>query len=156
MKGHPDVLAALVSLLIDEFSAIHQYAAHEAAARNSGYAIFADRIGERGDKEREHSEELLARIYLLGGVPDMTQVRDVVVGNTCISRIENDLQAELTAIERYNAAIAVAGQFGDASTRILLEHIAAEESEHARELEGWVDQINEMGLENFLASMTGR
>lgn len=156
MQGNPEILAVLTDLQIDERSAIQQYLGHESLLRDLGYTAFADIIAKRIALEEEHSRELRARIRLLGGLPDMTVVRDVSVGESAPSLLDNDLSAEMRAIGKYNAAITLSASVGDFATRALLEHIAVEENEHAREIEALIGQVNGMTLQNFLSTMTGR
>lgn len=156
MQGQPEVLATLNSLLIDELSARNQYLAHEAVMRDAGYLAFADMIAKRGKSEAEHADELLARIYMLSGVPDMATLRDVRVGDTPVSILENDAIAEQNAVVRYSAGATLALNQGDITTFKLLSHIGEEEAAHLNEIEGFIGQINAMGIDNFLASVTGR
>ena len=63
----------------------------------------------------------------------------------------DDPNVERTAVQRYNSDIAAACQAGDNTTRALLERILEEEDQqHLNELEGWLIEIDAIGLPSFL------
>ncbi|MDQ1273276.1 MAG: bacterioferritin, partial [Planctomycetota bacterium] len=41
---------------------------------------------------------------------------------------------------------------GDGGSRELLEHILVDEEQHANDLESYIQQIKDMGIENFLVT----
>lgn len=153
MQGSPAVIEALNGLLADEFAAIHQYAAHYGALANWGYDGLAALVKDRADDERKHADRLTLRILELSGVPAVGALGNVsFVVNEVPGQLVFDAAAEARAIESYNSAIKLAYEASDSATRTILESIAAEESDHLNEIEGWQDQIRMMGLENFLSA----
>jgi len=66
--------------------------------------------------------------------------------------IANDHAAEAGAIKAYNEAIHLAAGAGDNGTRELLEKTLKDEEAHIDWLEAQRDQIELMGLENYLAN----
>jgi bacterioferritin len=67
----------------------------------------------------------------------------------------NDLMSELEAVAAYNAAIKLAVEVGDNGTRELLEATLKDEEEHLDWLEAQRDQIEQMGLQNYLVEQLG-
>ena len=63
---------------------------------------------------------------------------------------ENDRGAEEMAIRGYNESIRVAVEVGDNGTRELLEAILKEEEDHIDLLEAQLDQIRQIGVQNYL------
>ncbi len=63
---------------------------------------------------------------------------------------ENDRGAEEMAIRGYNESIRVAVEVGDNGTRELLEAILKEEEAHIDVLEAQLDQIKQIGIQNYL------
>ena len=61
----------------------------------------------------------------------------------------------MTAVQGYNRAIGVADRLGDHATRDILAGILADEDAHVNEIEERLDQIRQMGIQNFLANQTG-
>ncbi|HYG99158.1 MAG TPA: ferritin-like domain-containing protein [Terriglobales bacterium] len=100
----------------------------------------AEEFKEHADSEREHADEIGERIQQLGGKPDFNpgtlvqrSVAQYVEGETLADMIREDLIAERSVIEVYSEMVRYFGD-KDPTTRILLEHILAEEEEHASDL----------------------
>jgi bacterioferritin len=55
------------------------------------------------------------------------------------------------AIRNYNDSIRLAGEVGDSGTKELLESILKEEEDHIDWIEAQMDQIQQMGVQNYLA-----
>ena len=152
MKGNAAVIEALNGLLVDEFAAWQQYLAHYQAADNLGYAGLSSRIKDRAADEIRHAEILTARILVLGGIPSAGNLGPVAVNVSSISAaVDLDVAAEIRAVDKYNAAVKLAADAGDNTTRAILETILSEEDdEHLYELEGWQIEIASLGLSPFL------
>jgi bacterioferritin len=63
---------------------------------------------------------------------------------------ENDRNAEEAAIRGYNESIRLAVEVGDNGSRELLESILREEEDHIDLIEAQLDQIRQMGVQNYL------
>jgi bacterioferritin len=63
---------------------------------------------------------------------------------------EYDHGAEEVAIRGYNATIRMAVEAGDNNTKVLLESILKEEEDHIDWIEAQLDQIKQMGVQNYL------
>jgi bacterioferritin len=61
----------------------------------------------------------------------------------------------MTAVKDYNSAIAVAVDVGDNATKEILDGILNDEDGHVDEIEEKLDQISQMGIQNFLATQAG-
>ncbi len=155
MKGNEKVIKKLDELLADELTAIAQYMVHSEMCDNWGYERLHKSIEARAIQEMKHAEKLIARILFLEGTPTVGRMNPTQIGPDVRRQIENDLEAEKTAVHGYNAAIHLADELGDAVTRNLFEEILREEDAHVDWLEAQIDQIKQMGLENYLANQTG-
>jgi bacterioferritin len=76
------------------------------------------------------------------------------IGKNVPDMIQNDLQAELEAVQAYNKAIALAGDKGDEGTADALVGILNDEEAHVDQGEKFLAQIEQMGLGNFLTIQT--
>ena len=72
------------------------------------------------------------------------------IGDEVPKMHENDRLAEDSAIKGYNESIRLAMEVGDNGSRELLEAILKDEEEHIDNLEAQLDQIRQMGPQNYL------
>jgi len=151
MKGDPEILKALNGLLSDELAAVNQYVVHAEMSENWKYSRFAAYVMGRAKGEMGHAEKLIARIVFLEGVPDVATLGPINIGSTIPAMLQNDAGAEMRAIAKYNEAIATAAKAGDSATREMLEHLLVDEDRHINEIEGLLTQVQQMGMQNFLA-----
>ncbi len=154
MKGSPKVIEVLNHLLADELTAINQYMVHSEMCANWGYGKLHEAIEKRAITEMHHAEKLIARIIFLEGKPIVSQLNPIHIGEDVEVQLKGDLQAEYDAIKAYNAAIRLAVEEGDHGTRALLESILQDEEDHADWIEAQLDQISQMGLQNYLVEQT--
>jgi bacterioferritin len=150
MKGNEQIIETLNTLLADELTAINQYMVHSEMCEDWGYERLHESIEERAITEMRHAEKLIARILFLEGRPDVSNLNALHIGAEVKAMHENDVQSEYAAIKMYNEGIALAVELGDNGTRDLLESILTDEEEHADWLEAQLDQINQMGIQNYL------
>jgi bacterioferritin len=151
MKGHEEILAKLNDLLADELTAINQYMVHGEMADDWRYERLHEAVEDRAMAEMRHAEQLIGRILFLEGRPIVSNLKQIRIGADVPAQLENDLQAEYGAIKGYNEGIALARELGDNGTRELLESILADEEDHADWIEAQNDQIEQVGLANYLA-----
>jgi bacterioferritin len=64
---------------------------------------------------------------------------------------ENDQGAELGAIKSYNESIRLATELGDNNTKVILESILKDEEDHIDWIEAQLDEIKQVGIQNYLA-----
>lgn len=155
MKGNAKVITTLNGLLADELTAINQYIVHKGMAENWGYGKLSAYIGARIDAEREHATELTDRILFLEGVPVTSDLNAVERGDDVFGGLLADLRSELKAVDAYRKGIETACEAKDFTTRALLEHILGEEEAHVNGIEERTDQIEQMGVENWLSTQVG-
>ena len=150
MKGSEIVLQVLNEQLADELTAINQYMVHAGMCANWGYGKLHDAIEKRAIEEMKHAEMLIDRLLFLNGIPTVSRLNKIVVGAKVDQQLQNDLQSELGAVVTYNAGIKKALEAGDNGSRELLESILHDEEHHLDWLEAQLDQIEQMGLPNYL------
>jgi bacterioferritin len=151
MTGNVKVLNVLNALLADELTAINQYMVHSEMCDNWGFEALHKAIEKRAIDEMRHAESLITRILFLEGLPTVSKLNTISIGKTVKDMIANDTKAESDAIAAYNEAINLAAGVGDNGTRDLLQSILKDEEAHIDWLEAQRDQIEQMGLENYLA-----
>ncbi|MCX6219378.1 MAG: bacterioferritin [Bacteroidia bacterium] len=151
MKGNKELLIVLNSLLADELTAINQYMVHSEMCENWGYEKLHQAIRKQAMDEMHHAEWLIQRILFFDGAPTVSKLNDIKIGKTVKEMISNDDQDELEAVHAYNKAIKLAQEVGDHGTVDLLTKILKMEEGHVDWAEMQRAQIEQMGLENYLA-----
>lgn len=150
MKGNEKVIALLNGFLADELTAINQYIVHSEMCANWGYGKLHEKVEKRAIQEMKHAEKLIARILFLEGVPIVSSLKKMNIGATVDAQLKNDLAAEASAIKDYNEGIRICLEAGDGGSRELIEANLHDEEEHLDWLEAQLDQIGQMGLQNYL------
>lgn len=150
MKGHPEIIRTLNELLADELSAINQYILHGEMCEDWGYDKLHEAIEKRAIQEMIHAEKLIGRLLFLEGMPIVSQLNDIHIGENVLKQFENDHAAEMDAVHAYNKAVAQTTELADNGTKVLIESILTEEEDHIDWIEEQLDQIEQMGLEIYL------
>jgi len=151
MKGNPEVVEVLNEVLCAELTGINQYFIHAMMCRNWGYAKLSEHARNESIGEMKHAQEVIERILYLEGVPNMQRYMKVEVGQSVPEQHRFDLSLERDAVQRLNKGVELCRERGDHGTRALLERILVEEEGHVDWLEAQLGQIEQMGLENYLA-----
>lgn len=154
MKGNEQLLTVLNQLLVDELTAINQYMVHAELCHNWGYDKLHKAIERQARDEMHHAEWLMERIIFLDGMPTVSQLNPIKIGTTVPEIVTNDQEAELGAVRAYNTAIGLAHEVADQATVDLLTRILKMEEGHVDWAEKQRAQIEQMGLENYLAAQT--
>lgn len=155
MKGNDRMIEQLNALLADEITAVNQYFVHAEMCENWDYKRLHAMIRERSIAEMKHAEKLIARILFLEGQPIVSRLNNIRIGDEVPKMHENDRHAEEVAIKRYNESIKMAEEIGDNGTKQLLESILRQEEEHIDQLEAQLDQIRQVGVQNYLMEQIG-
>jgi bacterioferritin len=154
MQAKPKIIEALNQLLADELTAISQYMVHSEMCDDWGYERLHEAKEKQAIDEMHHAEWLIGRIIFLEGTPTVSKLNPMKIGKSVKEIIPNDQAAELGAIQAYNAAIRLAHEADDQGTVDLLTKILTDEERHEDWAEAQLDQINQMGLENYLTNQT--
>ncbi len=150
MKGQPEVIDTLNALLSDELTAINQYILHAEMCGDWGYEKLHEAIEARAIQEMKHAEELIERILFLEGMPVVSELNKILIGENVLKQLENDHAAEADAIKAYNDAVALTTKLGDNGSKVLIESILTDEEDHIDWIEEQLDQIEQMGYERYL------
>jgi bacterioferritin len=151
VKGDAEILKLLQEVLSAELTAINQYFIHARMLRNWRYMRLADHTEKESIGEMKHAQEAIDRILYFDGVPNMQKYMKINVGKTVPEMMKVDHSLELDAVKRLNRGIALATDKGDNGTRALLERILVSEEEHIDWIEAQLQQIKDIGAENYLA-----
>jgi bacterioferritin len=154
MKGDDRIIAALNSLLADELTAINQYMVQSEMCDNWGYDKLHKQIEKHAIDEMKHAEMHIGRIIFLEGMPIVSKLNPINIGGAVKDMITNDNSSESDAIKSYNDAITLAHEVRDQGTVEMLMRILKDEERHRDWGEAQLDQIEQMGIQNYLANQT--
>jgi bacterioferritin len=155
MKGNGRAVETLNNLLADELTAISQYMVHASMCANWGYEKLHKIVEKRSIDEMKHAEMLIDRILYLEGSPVVSNLNKMMIGARVELQLANDKEAEIGAIKAYNDGIRLTAEVGDNGTRDLLGSILKDEEHHLDWLEAQLDQIDQVGLQNYLLGQSG-
>ncbi len=118
-----------------------------------GMAKLYERLNHEMEEETTHADWLIKRILFLGGVPNMTNRRDLLIGSDVRSMMQNDLTLELEVVTSVKAAIAICEQEQDYQSRSVLEKLLFDtEEDHVYWLEQQLGLMDKIGLQNYVQS----
>lgn len=155
MKGNKKLIHALNERLAEELGAINQYFVHGEMCEDWGYGTLHTAIKQRSIQEMKHAEKLIERILFLDGQPMVSNLGPITIGKKVEEMHQKDWNAEDDAIKKYNETIRLAVEVGDNGTKSMLEDILKDEESHLDWLEEQQDQIDQMGIQCYLAEQMG-
>ena len=98
MKGKVKVINSLNGLLHNELAAIDQYFIHSRMYQDWGLDKLFEQLNHEMEEEITHADALIKRILFLEGGPDLSNRRDLLIGNDVPSMLKNDLILELAIV----------------------------------------------------------
>lgn len=142
------VIRLLNEALATEYVCVLRYYRHYFMASGMLADAVKAQFLEHAQQEQAHAHQLAERIVQLGGEPDLDpdtltarSHAEYRPGKDLREMVTEDLVAERIAIDSYRAMIGYVGD-RDTTTKRILEHVLAQEEEHADDmkdlLDGWI------------------
>jgi len=150
MKGDKKVIQHLNKILKNELTAINQYFLHSRLLDDWGVTKMAKHAYKESIEEMQHADKLIQRIITIDGFPNLQDLGKLNIGQNVLEVIKSDLQMEIDAIRDLKAAVVDAEAAQDYVSRDLFVSIMADEEGHVDLLETQLQQIEDMGLQNFI------
>jgi len=130
----------LQTVVATELVCVLRYRMHAISAEGITSKSVAAEFAEHAESEHRHMLMAAARIDQLGGVPDLNPeglasraATEYGKGGDLVQMLKDNLVAERLVIEHYQELIRYFGN-DDPTTRRMLEHILAEEEDHAADM----------------------
>lgn len=152
MKGETKVIEYLNAVLKNELTAINQYFLHARMYKNWGLNELNEYEFKESVDEMKHADLLIERILFLEGLPNMSTLGQLRIGEHTREMLECDLKLEQEAIPLLREAIDYCESAKDFVSRELFESILDSEEEHIDWLETQLALIEKVGPENYLQS----
>jgi bacterioferritin len=117
-----------------EYTAIVQYTQHAGVIKGAMYQSIQKELIVHAQEELQHATILASQIDYLGGVPTV-DVPPARVSPDTVTMLQQDLDGENDAIQRYTVRISQAEELNLYHLAQQLRNILAVEQEHAMDLE---------------------
>ena len=155
MQIAPEVHACLNRLLRHELTVINQYFLHARMLNNWGYDALGHTIYKQSIRAMKNADKLIARIFLLEGLPNLQDLGKLLIGETVAEAIACDLQAAEAQHADLVAAVKLLGEQRDFVSRTLVKELLDDVEEYIDWLETQQDLIAEIGEANYLQQAVG-
>jgi bacterioferritin len=155
MNTNSDVVKLLNGLLTTELRAINQYFLDSKLASHWGLEVLAGEFREASFEEMRDAEQLMDRILLIGGLPNLQRVDPFAIGETVPEQFQLAGQLETKAIEQLHAGIAGADAVGDQASALMLQQMLVDEEKQLDWIEAQLGLIERVGEANYLSQKIG-
>jgi bacterioferritin len=155
VKGDPQVIQFLNTVLRNELTSINQYFLHAKQLEHWGVTKLGKYERDESITEMKHADRLIERVLFLEGLPNLQDLDRLSIGENVKEVLECDLKLELKALGDLRAAIAHCETVKDFVTRDLLEEIMREEEKSIDFIEVQQDLIKQIGIENYVQLQSG-
>ncbi|WP_066800036.1 bacterioferritin [Moraxella oblonga] len=155
MQGDKDVIRQLNLVLGQSLIAINQYFLHARIVKNWGVEELNDSFFKQSIAEMKWSDELIERILLLEGLPNLQELGKLMIGEEVEEILSCDLRLEQRKHDVLVEAIEVCTQKRDFVSRELLIKLKDGNEEYEDWLQTQLEKIEEIGIQNYIQSQTG-
>ena len=145
-----NVINLLNAALATEIVCTLRYKRHYYMADGLSASVAKAEFLEHAQQEQQHADWLAERIVQLGGAPNFSPEgllsrshAEYTEGDSLREMIKEDLIAERIAVDSYREIATYLGD-KDPTSRRLMEDILAQEEEHADDMAGLLEGVDEM------------
>jgi bacterioferritin len=120
--------------------------------KNWGYLKLAEQVRSESIDEMRHADQLMERILVLEGLPNLQTLGKLMIGQNLKESLECDLRLELQGRPQLIETIAHCESVRDSPSRELFESILESEEEHIDWMETQLALIADIGIRNYQQS----
>ena len=155
MKSDPQVIVHLNAQLKNELTATNQYFLHYRMLKHWGLDRLAKKEYEESIGEMKHADQLMERIFMLDGLPNLQDLGKLLIGENVPELLTATCSPRPARRRRSRTASPTARSVRDYVSRDILQEILDDTEEHIDFLETQIDLLGKVGLENYLQSQMG-
>ncbi len=152
MRGDKEVIRALNKVLGQSLIAINQYFLHARIARHWGLEALNDNFYKQSIAEMKWSDNLIGRILLLGGLPNLQDLGKMFVAEDVAEMIDCNLRLEQQKYSIITDAVTLCEAHKDYVSRQLLLELKDGNEEYDDWLDTQRDLIRDLGIQNYIQS----
>ncbi len=152
MRGDKEVIRALNKVLGQSLIAINQYFLHARIARHWGLEALNENFYKQSIYEMKWSDDLIGRILLLGGLPNLQDYGKMFIAEDVPEMIDCNLRLERQKFDILTDAITLCEQHKDYVSRKLLVELKDGNEEYDDWLDTQQDLIRDVGIHNYIQS----
>lgn len=130
MAADKEIIAHLNDALKNQLTCINQCFLHARMLKHQGHLQSADTEYKESLDAMKHSDMLVERILSLGGLPNLQEIGQLLVGDTYPNMLAYDLKLKEVARGQLRPAIVVCHEKADAVSAALLTRILTNIEEH--------------------------
>ncbi|MFT8736963.1 MAG: bacterioferritin [Zymomonas mobilis] len=150
MSADPKIIDHLNRQLTNELTVINQYFLHARSLEHWGVSVLARKEAEESIEERTHADALIARIFYLGGLPNLQRYEPITASEDVPAVLKTDLRLEKKAVSDLKEAIIYAESTQDFVSRDLFVKILLAEEAHIDFLNTQLNLIELMGVDRYI------
>ena len=147
----PRVVELLNDALTFELTVTNTYFLHARMLDSWGFGRLGKVYYDLSIDEMRDADELIKRILLFDGHPNVQRLNAITVGETADEMLRLALDSEREAVRQFNASAQACHDLGDHGTASVFEEMVRDEETHADWFESQLDAIERVGLAQYLA-----
>ena len=147
----PRVVELLNDALTFELTVTNTYFLHARMLDSWGFGRLGKVYYDLSIDEMRDADELIKRILLFDGHPNVQRLNAITVGETADEMLRLALDSEREAVRQFNASAQQCHDLGDHGTASVFEEMVRDEETHADWFESQLDAIERVGLAQYLA-----